>query len=212
MKRRPYLLALAAATLFAHAAVADDLQDVPADHWARAAIEKVVARGILQPFEKRFYGTKLLNRNQLVVVARSTMRSEQLTPAESDVPQFEDLPRTHWAYSAIQRAYGRGYLELGPAPEAGGTPQAPRFHGEKLVDRYQLAVFVAAHIHAVSPTWTSSSNAPLPEDVPPGHWATKAVRVALESRILEPIDGRFAGERLVDRLQLAVALARLLPD
>ncbi|MCB1033981.1 MAG: S-layer homology domain-containing protein, partial [Acidobacteria bacterium] len=45
---------------------------------------------------------------------------------------FTDVPRTHWAYSAIQRAVDAGVLE----------GYDGKFHGEKLINRYQMAVII----------------------------------------------------------------------
>ena len=45
---------------------------------------------------------------------------------------FSDVPRHHWAYGAIQRAVDAGVLE----------GYDGRFHGEKLINRYQMAVII----------------------------------------------------------------------
>ena len=45
---------------------------------------------------------------------------------------FSDVPRTHWAYKAISRAVDAGVLE----------GYDGKFHGEKLINRYQMAVIV----------------------------------------------------------------------
>ena len=52
--------------------------------------------------------------------------------ATSFAGPFSDVPRTHWAYSAIQRAVDAGVLE----------GYDGKFHGEKLINRYQMAVIV----------------------------------------------------------------------
>ncbi len=45
---------------------------------------------------------------------------------------FSDVPRTHWAYEAIQKAVDAGILQGFDG----------KFHGEKLVNRYQMAVII----------------------------------------------------------------------
>jgi hypothetical protein len=45
---------------------------------------------------------------------------------------FSDVPRTHWAYKAIQTAVDAGVLE----------GYDGKFHGEKLINRYQMAVII----------------------------------------------------------------------
>jgi hypothetical protein len=45
---------------------------------------------------------------------------------------FNDVPRTHWAYKAIQKAVAAGVLE----------GYDGKFHGQKLINRYQMAVII----------------------------------------------------------------------
>ncbi len=53
--------------------------DVPSTHWARGAIDSSVAHGILQGYDGRFSGEKLVNRYQMaVVVARLLEESRKL--------------------------------------------------------------------------------------------------------------------------------------
>jgi len=46
---------------------------------------------------------------------------------------FGDVPRTHWAYDAIQKAVDAGILQ----------GYDGKFHGQRLLNRYQMAVIVA---------------------------------------------------------------------
>jgi len=46
--------------------------------------------------------------------------------------EFSDLPRTHWAFSAVQRSVDAGILQGFDG----------KFHGEKLINRYQMAVII----------------------------------------------------------------------
>ena len=55
-----------------------------------------------------------------------------LTTSAFAANPFSDVPRTHWAYSAISRAVDAGVLE----------GYDGKFHGEKLINRYQMAVIV----------------------------------------------------------------------
>ena len=45
---------------------------------------------------------------------------------------FKDVDPTHWAYKAVQDMVNRGILQ-----GFGG-----KFHGDKLVNRYQMAVII----------------------------------------------------------------------
>lgn len=46
--------------------------------------------------------------------------------------EFSDVPKTHWAYPAVQQAVNAGVMQ-----GFGG-----KFHGEKFINRYQMAVIV----------------------------------------------------------------------
>ncbi len=55
--------------------------------------------------------------------------------------------------------------------------------------------------------------APLPRDVPVGHWAAHAVRRVTARRLMTPApDGKFHGDRPVTRYELAVTLDRFVRD
>lgn len=47
-------------------------------------------------------------------------------------------------------------------------------------------------------------------DVPRGHWAYDAINRAVDAGVLEGIDGRFHGDKLITRHQMAVIVAKLL--
>lgn len=57
-----------AALLFASAAYAGPFSDVPRTHWAYDAIQKAVSAGILQGYDGKFHGKRLLNRYQMAVI------------------------------------------------------------------------------------------------------------------------------------------------
>lgn len=48
------------------------------------------------------------------------------------------------------------------------------------------------------------------QDVPPGHWAYEAVQRAAEAGVLQGIDGRFHGEKTINRYQMALIVSRIL--
>ena len=47
-------------------------------------------------------------------------------------------------------------------------------------------------------------------DVPRGHWAYDAIQRAVDAGILEGVDGKFMGKKLITRHQMAVITAKLL--
>src|SRR5579862_9428968 len=59
--------------------------------------------------------------------------------SEANGGPFADVPRGHWAYDAVQKAAEAGILQ--------GWNN--RFHGNKVVNRYQMAVVVARMLDRV---------------------------------------------------------------
>lgn len=49
-------------------------------------------------------------------------------------------------------------------------------------------------------------------DVPRGHWAYDAIQRAVDAGVLEGIDGRFHGDKLITRHQMAVIVAKMLDE
>lgn len=81
----------------ASAAPGGPFSDVPQGHWAYEAIKKAVDAGILQGWENKFHGGKVVNRYQMaVVVARmidrlGVMRAGNRTITAQDVANLEAL-------------------------------------------------------------------------------------------------------------------------
>jgi len=71
----------------------------------------------------------------------------------------------------------------------------------------RLSIIVAALALAiVAPTFAASPFS----DVPQGHWAYKAIEKAVEAGILQGYDGKFHGNKTLNRYQMAVVVARML--
>ena len=62
--------------------------------------------------------------------------------------EFSDLPKTHWSYSAVQYATDTGILQ----------GYAGKFYGEKLINRYQMAVIIEKVLDVTSKNQGSSSS------------------------------------------------------
>lgn len=183
-----------------------EFTDLSADHWARDEILVAVGHGVLEGFDGKFYGEKLVNRYQLAWTARKLMEAEGMDVSFVPPDDPEDVPSTHWASSGVRAALAYGYM--GPYLEI--DPQDRRFHGEKLINRYQFSVFLAAHVERID-AGMPEARIGLPKDVPESHWAAPAVRRVLDSQLLPMSGQRFFGEKLINRYQLAVAIGSLLP-
>jgi hypothetical protein len=62
-----------AATVGASAYAANPFSDVPRTHWAYESIQKAVDNGILQGYEGKFHGDKLVNRYQMAVIVKKIL-------------------------------------------------------------------------------------------------------------------------------------------
>lgn len=89
------------AGLLAGSAAAEPFRfaDVPSTHWARGAIEASVSRGILQGYDGRFSGERLVNRYQLAVVVsrlleESRKAAEQVARATGGVAALGETQAT----------------------------------------------------------------------------------------------------------------------
>jgi len=144
-----------------------------------------------------------------------TTSNPDLAPAE-----YPDVPRSHWAYHAINTLSQAGVIE--------GLPDGS-YGGQRPMTRYAVAVTIArlhqklcvlplpAEVQAqstISSTVSGVSNVE-PEhteypDVPGKHWAYHALAWTSRSGAIEGLpDGTFGGDKPLLRYHCAVVLARL---
>jgi hypothetical protein len=88
------------------------------------------------------------------------------TAQAQDRAEFQDVPRNHWAYAALQALTRGGVFE--------GYGTSDEFRGQRGMTRYEFAVAIARYLYVVNPIIT----APHPHDLSP-----------LESR-LEALESR----------------------
>ena len=86
-------------------------KDVTHGHWARAAIEQVVELGLMQGYDGKFHGRKLLNRYQMSVVFAKVAELLKFKRTEPTI-QYTDVPKGHWAADAIQDCCRWGLLKI----------------------------------------------------------------------------------------------------
>ena len=60
-----------------NALMAGSFSDVPKDHWAYEAIERAAKAGILNGYNGKFHGAKLLNRYQIAVITKKILEAVQ---------------------------------------------------------------------------------------------------------------------------------------
>lgn len=165
-------------------AAAPEFTDVPADHPERQEIAASVHSGILQGYEGKFHGDKLVNRYQVAVVVKRLAEKLGLALAPTTLT-FADVPASHWAFSSVELTCSAGLVQ----PLLDGS-----FHGDKLVDRLQLAGIV--YRTATRLGWKHLPPPEPPTAVPP-------------ARELELLEGELLGlHRDVERLKAKIAEVR----
>ncbi|MCS6949647.1 MAG: S-layer homology domain-containing protein [bacterium] len=96
-----------------------EFRDVPADHWAAAAVKEVVAKGIMKGFpDGTFRGDQPVTRYELAVTLARFMRhvEESLNDLRARTPKVSlvvPLKPQHWAFKDLQFLVSRGYVSEG---------------------------------------------------------------------------------------------------
>lgn len=160
-------------------------------------VKQAVEAGWMQGYpDGTFRGQEPLNRYQL---AAALGRVLQDLGVEAKPVAFKDVPPGHWAQEPLALAVSWGLIS--------GYPDGT-FRGQEPLTRAALAVVLARLAERLGVT----EEAPLPWDVPTEHWAASAVAKVVGAGLmaLNP-DGSFGLDSVVNRYQLAVALAALKP-
>ncbi|WP_017303737.1 S-layer homology domain-containing protein [Spirulina subsalsa] len=102
---------IAAPMLSAQPAIAQNFnssfRDVPSNYWAANFIEALVSRGVIAGFpDGTFRPDAPVTRAQFSSMLQAAFNNNRVRNA----PRFVDVPNTHWAASAISRAYETGFL------------------------------------------------------------------------------------------------------
>ncbi|GIV17416.1 MAG: hypothetical protein KatS3mg022_2851 [Armatimonadota bacterium] len=128
-------------------------KDVPPDHWAAAAVQEVVAKGIMKGFpDGTFRGDQPVTRYELAVTLARFMRQveESLKDLKARTPQVSiavPVKPQHWAFKDLQFLVSHGYIsEESPLlhdmykpvdPDTVGAVLAQAMTG--LVERYTIS-------------------------------------------------------------------------
>ena len=178
--------------------------DVPADHWAVAAIEALVAADIVHGYDGDVYRPELpVSRGQMAVyISRALAGGDELVPPGAVPPTFPDVDQTHWAYRYVEYAYAAEVVR--------GYPDGLYWPDES-VDRGQMAVFVARAMaggESALADYTPPVTASFP-DVPVGAWNYQYVEyIAGEGVAHGYPDNLYHSEYVCTRDQMAAYIAR----
>jgi Tol biopolymer transport system component len=180
--------------------------DVPPDHWACAEIEACVTAEIVQGYDDGTYQpAAFVSRDQMAVyISRALAGGESNVPAYTGTPSFTDVPPTWWALKHIEYAVANNVVQ---------GYQDNTYHPQEIVDRAQMAVYVARAMVApqgdaafVSYTPVAPRNFP---DVPSDSWGYKQIEYCVEHGVVQGYDDNlYHPEREVTRAQMAVYVCR----
>lgn len=128
---------------------------------------------------------------------RAMAEDYQAVPQEA-VYTFPDVPEAHWAYEAVARAAGQGWM--GGMDDGGFHPDEPLTRG--------MLVTLLGRMTGVEPEQQPDSGF---DDVDPSRWYAPYVAWAAEQGLVSGVGGgSFAPDAPVSRQELAVLLARWL--
>lgn len=197
---------------FVHATpAAASFADVPADHWAYAAIEALAYHGITlgcATNPQQFCPDGLVSRAEMAVFLERAMKGPGFVYAPTGT-RFADVPLFHWAVGPIEQLYLDGVTS--------GCATAPlRFCPTESVTRASMAKFLLlAKLGAAYNPGTASGT--VFADVPATHWVAAWIEAFhglgyTTGCASNPL--RFCPDVLVSRAEMAVFLYRVfdLPD
>jgi len=184
--------------------------DVPADHWAREAIDELVEAGVIDPgIGRPFWGEDPVDRFRLMYFL-SQLLEKLLMGEKGELPLadfslgYKDVNPINPAYRAIQKLIALGLLPPGFRQEV--------FRGETLVTRYQLVYFLFVPIEQLlSPTITFEE-APAEQgyrDVPSDNFAYPTIQKLINLGVLTG-EGNFEGDKPATRYLMAYLSVKIL--
>jgi hypothetical protein len=167
--------------------------DIPKNHWAYTSTKNNKERGWMSGKTATHFGVNDgLTREQLAVILGRVLQLPTHTPLQ---PSFDDVPSTHWAYSAIETAKANGLMN---------GVQAQTFGTGKVVTREQLAAILAKVLNQ-SPTIVETN--PF-TDVKETHWAFNQILLMKEIGFFTGVNGAFQPAAPLTRGQLSGILEK----
>ncbi|PAK55530.1 hypothetical protein CHH75_04660 [Paenibacillus sp. 7541] len=187
------------------ASAASSFKDVPADHWARSAIESAVHKGYFKGYSD---GTFRPNANITRAEFAALMARVSNNEMEGGQGTFSDI-QGHWAQSAIAQAIGMGFISAQDYPNG--------FKPGTALTRREMAKWMASGLAAKHEDFkqavsdTKDTLVPVAEYYKGG--LNKAdypyVAVALGTGLMSGYpDGSFGPGKTTTRAEVAVILAR----
>jgi Tol biopolymer transport system component len=171
-------------------------------HWAYYHIMACVEGQIVAGFPDGSYqpaGT--VSRDQMAVyISRALAGGDNNVPDGPAEASFEDVPTDHWAFKYVEYAVSQGVVQ---------GYDATHYQPDPVVDRGQMAVFIARAKGWVQVDDDMTTAPELFLDVPAGFWSGTAIQACVDHSVVQGYgDGYYRPESVVTRDQMAVYVAR----
>lgn len=180
--------------------------DVPADHWAFAAVEALAYNSVTlgcAANPRIFCPDEAVNRDEMAVFIQRALRGINYVYAPTGT-RFADVPLSHWAVGHIEQTYADG-ITLGCA-------SAPlRYCPAAEVSREQMAVLLLRARFGAAyspPAATGTVFADVPAGVWSSAWIEEFARLGYTTGCASN-PARYCPAVSVNRLQMAVFLQRV---
>jgi len=178
----------------------DIFPDVPKGNWAYCAISACHQAGIVNGYPGGDYAPLLpVSRDQMAVYLTRALAGGGV-PTGPATASFPDVPTDFWAFAYIEYAAAHGVV--------GGYPDG-LYHPEILLDRAQMAVFLARGLTGGDEFVPSGPATPSFPDVPADFWAYRHVEYIKALGVTGGYgDGLYHPEYACTRDQMAMLVAR----
>jgi hypothetical protein len=170
--------------------------DVPVDHWAASAIEKAFKKNFMSGVSDRKFGlNQEVTREQLAVALDKAglLESDAFAKTSASLV-YSDVPESHWAASAIMKAFNKNVMS--------GVGGGKFGLGEELTREQFTTVLANLGLITMGESYWKIPD--IYTDVPSDHWAVKSIKNAyLKGVIVGVGEHQFGMGEAVMREQLA---------
>ena len=174
---------------------AASFEDVPKDHWAYESVMSLGDKGIIK-VGGNYFGDRNANKFEVALMLNNFLSKIPNVKSASNV-SFEDVPKNHWAYSALSRLAANGIIRDGG-----------NFFGNKDITRFELSIMLT-NLLEKNPKNLVNGNSSF-SDVPKNHWAYKFVKTVADNGIMKGYgNDTFNGDKNINRFELALILNKV---
>jgi len=171
------------------------VDDGSGKQWKSKKAKVKVGNAMHQPFMQGYPDGTFRPEGDLTRAEAAAMVARIEGLRDTDAAEYEDVPRTHWAYEYIRQVSAQGYM----------VGDGERFRPDAPITRAELVVLML-RLHGVE-----EAPFPAPFDDAANHWSKHALGTAVALGYLDPqsggAPGRFRPDVKVERQQAAAWLA-----